>query len=98
MKSGWISLFFAGWVLAWSGLACAEPVDPRNPAEWRAMQAAESRRLKRWMPDRIRQSNYWNTSGVINAGFGSIDAEMDSVTNRVSTDEHPEQFIRLRVE
>jgi signal transduction histidine kinase len=44
----------AGWVLAWSGLACAEPVDPRNPAEWRAMQA-EGRRLNRWLPDRIRQ-------------------------------------------
>ena len=43
-------------------------------------------------------SNHWNTSGVLDAGSGSIDPEMDSVTNRVSTDEHPEQFIRLRVE
>ncbi len=43
-------------------------------------------------------SNLWNSNGVVDAGFGSIDAEMDSVTNRVSTEEHPQQFIRLRVE
>jgi hypothetical protein len=43
-------------------------------------------------------SNDWNTNGVLDAGFDSIDAEIDSVTNRVSTEEHPEQFIRLRVE
>ncbi|MDF7824891.1 sialate O-acetylesterase [Pontiellaceae bacterium B12227] len=43
-------------------------------------------------------SNDWNSIGVVDAGFGSIDAEMDFVTNRVSIEEHPEQFIRLRVE
>ncbi|MDF7824894.1 WD40 repeat domain-containing protein [Pontiellaceae bacterium B12227] len=43
-------------------------------------------------------SNLWNSNGVVGAGFGAIDAEMDSVTNRVSTEELPEQFIRLRVE
>jgi hypothetical protein len=43
-------------------------------------------------------SNLWNSSGVVDAGFGALNAEMDSVTNRVSTEEYPEQFIRLRVE
>ena len=40
----------------------------------------------------------WSTNGVLDAGTGSIDTEMESVTNRVSTEEYPEQFIRLRVE
>ncbi len=42
-------------------------------------------------------SGTWSSSGVIDVGHGSVDAEMDSVTNRVSTDEEPEQFIRLQV-
>ncbi|MDF7823914.1 hypothetical protein P4B35_07800 [Pontiellaceae bacterium B12227] len=42
-------------------------------------------------------SNHWNSNGVLDAGSGSINSEMDAVTNRVSTEELPEQFIRLRV-
>ncbi|WP_136065102.1 hypothetical protein [Pontiella sulfatireligans] len=42
-------------------------------------------------------SHAWNTNGVFDVGSGPIDAEMNSVTNRVSTDEFPEQFIRLRM-
>ncbi|MDF7823912.1 hypothetical protein P4B35_07790 [Pontiellaceae bacterium B12227] len=42
-------------------------------------------------------SNDWNSNGIINEGFGSVESETDSVTNRISTDEQPEQFIRLRV-
>jgi hypothetical protein len=38
----------------------------------------------------------WSTNGVLDAGYGLIDDEIDSVTNRVSTEELPEQFIRLR--
>jgi hypothetical protein len=34
----------------------------------------------------------WSTNGVRDAGAGSI----DTVTNRVSAEELPEQFIRLR--
>jgi hypothetical protein len=40
----------------------------------------------------------WSTNGVLDAGYGTIDTAIDSVTNRVSTEEFPEQFIRLRVE
>ncbi|VGO16427.1 hypothetical protein PDESU_05018 [Pontiella desulfatans] len=43
-------------------------------------------------------SNDWNTHGVSYVGSGSIDAEMDSITNSISIEEHPQQFIRLRVE
>jgi hypothetical protein len=43
-------------------------------------------------------SGTWSAEGVHDAGFGPIDAEIDSVTNRVSTEEHPEQLIRLRME
>ncbi len=43
-------------------------------------------------------SGTWSTNGVFEIGVEVIDVEMDSVTNRVSTDELPEQFIRLRVE
>jgi len=43
-------------------------------------------------------SGTWSTNGVLDVGFGSIDAEIDSVTNRVSTETHSKQFIRLRVE
>jgi len=43
-------------------------------------------------------SETWSTNGVVDAGFGSIDTEMDSVTNRVSTEMLPEQFIRFRIE
>ena len=42
-------------------------------------------------------SNLWNTNGVVEIDFGSVNPEIDSVTNRVSTEERPEQFIRLRV-
>ena len=35
--------------------AVGEPVDPRNPDEWRTMQAAEHRELPGWLPNRIRQ-------------------------------------------
>ncbi len=40
----------------------------------------------------------WNTTGVLDAGTGTIDASFDSVTNRVSTESEPQQFMRLRVE
>lgn len=43
-------------------------------------------------------SGLWSSSGVQGAGYGSIDPEIDSVTNRVSAKVHPEQYIRLRVE
>ncbi len=43
-------------------------------------------------------SNDWNASGVVDAGSGPIVAGLDSVTNRVSTEGLPEQFMRLRVE
>jgi len=43
-------------------------------------------------------SGTWSTSGVLDAGHGPLDDEMDSVTNRVSTEEHPKQYIRLRME
>ena len=43
-------------------------------------------------------SGTWSEDGVLDAGSGSINAEIDSVTNRVSTQTLPEQFIRLRVE
>ncbi len=43
-------------------------------------------------------SGTWSTNGVLDAGYGSVDAEIDSVTNRVSTEGQSEQFIRLRVE
>jgi hypothetical protein len=43
-------------------------------------------------------SESWSTNSVSDVGFGSIEPEIDSVTNRVSTEELPEQFIRLRVE
>jgi hypothetical protein len=42
-------------------------------------------------------SGSWSTEGVLDAGFGPVDDEIDSVTNRVSTEEFPEQFIRLRI-
>jgi hypothetical protein len=40
----------------------------------------------------------WSTAGVLAAGYGSIAVGIDSVTNRVSTAEVPQQFIRLRIE
>jgi hypothetical protein len=43
-------------------------------------------------------SGTWSTNGVNAVGIGTIDAEIDSVTNRVSTETLPEQFLRLRVE
>ena len=43
-------------------------------------------------------SGTWSTEGVLDAGYGPIDDEIDSVTNRVSTEELPQQFIRLRME
>lgn len=43
-------------------------------------------------------SGSWSTNGVFDVGFGPVDVEVDSVTNRVSTETLPEQFIRLRVE
>jgi hypothetical protein len=43
-------------------------------------------------------SGSWSTNGVVDAGYGAVDAEMDSVTNRVSTEDEPEQYLRLRVE
>ena len=43
-------------------------------------------------------SGTWTTSGIIDAGFGSISTDIDSVTNSISTETLPEQFIRLRVE
>lgn len=43
-------------------------------------------------------SGIWSTNGVSETGFGSINAETDSVTNRISTETLPEQFLRLRVE
>jgi hypothetical protein len=43
-------------------------------------------------------SGTWSTNGITDAGFGSVDIEIDSVTNRVSTETLPQQFLRLRVE
>ncbi len=43
-------------------------------------------------------SNDWNTNGVTEIGTALIDEEFDSVTNRVSTEEHAGQFLRLKVE
>ncbi|VGO16421.1 hypothetical protein PDESU_05012 [Pontiella desulfatans] len=43
-------------------------------------------------------SGAWSTNGVIDAGVGFLDPATDSVTNRVSTEELPQQFLRLRVE
>jgi hypothetical protein len=43
-------------------------------------------------------SGSWSTSGVMDAGSGSAGSGMDSITNRISTKQRPEQFIRLRVE
>ncbi|MCF7848811.1 MAG: hypothetical protein K9M45_08185, partial [Kiritimatiellales bacterium] len=43
-------------------------------------------------------SGTWSTNGVLDAGSGFIDAEMDSVTNRAFTEELEKQFIRLRME
>jgi len=42
--------------------------------------------------------NDWTTNGIIHAGCGSIDTEMDSVTNLIFIGDKPQQFIRLRVE
>lgn len=53
MNQQWIRILLAGWLLAIPGFA--ESVDPRWPSEWRDMQAAESRPLSRWLPERIRQ-------------------------------------------
>ena len=41
-------------------------------------------------------SGIWSTNGISYAGFGSIDVEIDSVTNRLSTEGYPERFMRLR--
>ncbi len=41
-------------------------------------------------------SGTWSTNGVTPAGSGPLDAEFDSVTNRIATDAE-ERFIRLRV-
>jgi len=50
----------------------------------------------------LKTDNFWvcdfKQGDVLDVGSGSIDAAIDSVTNRVSTEELPEQFIRLRVE
>lgn len=54
MNRLWIRLGVSGWLAAWGGHVGAEPVDPCNPDEWRAMQAAEHRELPGWLPDRIR--------------------------------------------
>jgi hypothetical protein len=43
-------------------------------------------------------SGTWSTNGVLYAGYGSVNDEIDSVTNRISTETFPKQFIRLRVE
>jgi signal transduction histidine kinase len=50
-------IFFviAGWILLSLEFAAAEPVDPCNPEEWRAMQKAEFPELPGWLPNRIRQ-------------------------------------------
>jgi signal transduction histidine kinase len=38
-----------------AGHAGAQAVDPRNPAEWRAMQTEQQKPFSRWLPLRIRQ-------------------------------------------
>jgi hypothetical protein len=43
-------------------------------------------------------SGTWTSDGISEIGVAPVDAEIDSVANRVSTEELPEQFIRLRVE
>ncbi len=37
------------------GIGIAEPVDPCNPTQWRAMQALERASMSHWLPTRIRQ-------------------------------------------
>jgi GH35 family endo-1,4-beta-xylanase len=43
-------------------------------------------------------SGTWTTNGVNEVGSAVLDDEFDSVTNRVSTGNRPEQFMRLRIE
>jgi hypothetical protein len=43
-------------------------------------------------------SGTWSTNGVMPAGSGVIDVELDSVTNRIGTSIENVQFIRLKVE
>jgi hypothetical protein len=43
-------------------------------------------------------SGTWTADEVVETGITPVNAEIDSVTNRVSTETLPEQFIRLRVE
>jgi signal transduction histidine kinase len=55
MNQYWIRIGVAAWLSAWGGSAYADAVDPRNPVEWRAMQAATGQALPHWLPSRIRQ-------------------------------------------
>ena len=43
-------------------------------------------------------SGGWGTNGVVEVDSGPVDAEFDAVTNRVSTTEMVQQFLRLRIE
>ncbi len=69
MNQYWIRIGVAAWLSAWGGSAYADAVDPRNPVEWRDMQAEESRSFSRWLPERIRQ----------------LEAERDQLLTTIST-------------
>ena len=42
-------------------------------------------------------SGTWTTNGVLDAGSGSIDSELDVLTNRIYMGEHTAQYMRLQV-
>ncbi len=43
-------------------------------------------------------TDIWTTNGVVDAGTGPIDADFDTVTNRVSTGTDDRQFMRLKLQ
>ncbi|MCF7817594.1 MAG: hypothetical protein K9M54_06910, partial [Kiritimatiellales bacterium] len=40
----------------------------------------------------------WTNSGIVVAGTGTLDAEFNTVTNRISTESEGKQFVRLRIQ
>lgn len=40
----------------------------------------------------------WTNSGIVVAGTGTLDADFNTVTNRISTESEGNQFVRLRIE
>ena len=51
-----------------------------------------------WVADPNLVAGSWTTNGVALLGSGVLDAEFNTVTNRVSTEVEDEQFIRLIIE